>query len=184
MKTNRIHTGILKIITRGQFLKPRQAEGITRNTIWELLLPTGCSYFFADRQEGVRTSRRNHWCARRRLSMRNLCGNYAKTMRKQSHTSRPPIAWQFGWLFPWLPGSLVLPHNRIVAPAQASFASRGRIAYRIKFRILYNAEGLHRMAKWAQNGVWVCETYAENMRTVCENVSSPTPAPQPPGKCM
>ena len=43
MKTNRIHTGILKIITRGQFLKPRQAEGITRNTIWELILPTGSS---------------------------------------------------------------------------------------------------------------------------------------------
>ena len=48
MKTNRIRTALLKIITRSHFLKPRQSECITRNTIWDLLLPTGCSYFFAD----------------------------------------------------------------------------------------------------------------------------------------
>ena len=28
----------------------------------------------------------------------------------------------------------------------------------------------HRMAKWAQNGVLVCETYAKTMRIICENV--------------
>ena len=119
--------------------------------------------------------------ARRRRSMRKLCGKFDKPVAHKLLANRLAV-WLAASLAPRPLGSL--PHKSIVAPAQASFALRGRITYRMKLRLLYNAVRLHRMLKWAQNGVWVCETYAETMSTVCENVSSPTPAPQPPGKCM
>ena len=37
-----------------------------------------------------------------------VCENYAETLRNQSHASCSQIAWQFGWLLPWLHGPLVL----------------------------------------------------------------------------
>ena len=72
-----------EILTRSYYLKRRKAERITRNTIWELTLSTGCFYFCQVSDE------------------------------------------------------------------------------------------------WAQNGVWVCETYAESMCTVCDMKAVPL---QPSGK--
>ena len=84
----------IKIIIRSYFLKLREAERITRNTIWELILPTGCSaLIFAGSPTRGRPNQQVG--TERRLGMRNVCGKYAHGMRKckQSHSSTP-AAWQ------------------------------------------------------------------------------------------
>ena len=105
MKTNRIHTGLLKIITRSHLLKPREAECITRNTIWELLLPTRSSYFFADRQRG-RGNQQAQPLVRKTTSeyakpMRKLCENYEKTIAHKPSANRLAV-WLAVSLAPWL----------------------------------------------------------------------------------
>ena len=60
----------ITIITSSYFLKLRQAERITRNTIWELTLSTGC--FYICRVSGHKTA---SGYAKR---MRKLCAQYAK----------------------------------------------------------------------------------------------------------
>ena len=123
--------------------------------------------------------------ARRRLTMRNLCKKYAKSMRNQSHTSCPPIAWQFGWLLTWLhgsmgPNSLLFSHRAKCPSFLRNLCSLEKSWFSFYFEAQWAPSPVPgvflRMAKWAQNGVWVCGTYAETMRTVCENVSSRTPA--------